>query len=172
MTEIRKVHDSAGELRFAYPHARGWYVVALGAGGLYLAWTRIDPGAVGARWAALIFAGLLLLLGVTSVLQRIELTVDLVRRRVRWRRGFIPNLGSGEGTLEELVEAVRLVHEIERNEPDEWEVELILPGWPTPVEVFESKDEAEATAEAEKLAERPGVPLKRHQKGGARAAGK
>lgn len=165
MTEIRKVHDSAGTLRFEHPHARGWILVAVGAGGLYLAWTRVDPAAAGARWSAVVLAGLILTLALWSVLYRLELTVDLDRRRVRWTRGLVFGPKTGSGALDELVETVRLVHEVERNEPDEWEVELLLTGWPTPVEVFESKDESEALQEAETLAERLGVPLERHRKG-------
>lgn len=159
MPDLRKVEDSAHRLRYAHPHLRGWIVTALGFAGAALAWKRVEGGAL---WGAMALAGLFVLGGLTAALSRFELTFDLDRRRLRYRRGSLFGLESGEESLE-AVERVVLVKDLERKGGrevvDEWEVELEIRGWPRRVEVFESKRESPARREAEELARRLGVPL-------------
>jgi hypothetical protein len=69
---------------------------------------------------------------------------------------------TGEAPFD-AVERVVLKKDIDRkggkDVVDEWEVEIELRGWGKPIEVFESKAERPARAEAEMLAHRLGVPL-------------
>lgn len=159
MPELRKVDESSSRIRYAHPHAAGWLMAAIGIAGAVFGWNGLEGGA---RWGALALAALFTYGGVSSALSRFELTFDLKRRRLRYRRGSVFGLETGEEAFD-AVERVVLKKEIERKGGrevvDEWEVELEVRGWPRPVEVFESKKEAEARAEAEALARRLGAPL-------------
>lgn len=159
MAELRKVEDSSVRIRYAHPHTSGWVVAAVGAVGAVTAWTVLEGGA---RWVLLALAALFLLGGLSSALSRFELTFDLDRRRLLYRRGSVFSLETGEEPLD-AVESVVLKKEVERKGGrevvDEWEVELDIRGWPRPVEVFESKQEGPARSEAEALARHLGVTM-------------
>lgn len=159
MSELRKVDDTSGRLRYAHSHLQGWVLAGLGVVGVVLAWGNLDGGAL---WGGLALGGLFVFGGLSAAFTRFELTFDLDRRRMQYRRGTVFGLESGVETLD-VVERVVLKKELDRKGGrgvvDEWEVELEIRGWPRPVEVFESKQESPAREEAEQLARRPGVPL-------------
>lgn len=159
MPDLKKVEDTSGRLRYAYPHLQGWVLAVLGVAGVVLAWRNLDGGAL---WGALGLGGLFVFGGLSSAFRRLELTFDLDRGRMQYRRGTIFGLESGVEPLD-VVERVVLKKDLDRKGGrevvDEWEVELEIRGWPRPVEVFESKQESPARAEAEELARRLGVPL-------------
>lgn len=153
--DLEKVHESAREVRFAHPHRGGWLGVVFGAGLAALGWSGFGG------WLLTGFGVLVALLGLGSALHRMELTLDLARRRYRYRRGNVFSSERGEGDLADV--EVVLKKELERKDPervDEWEVELAVKGWARPFEVAESKDEATARREAEALARRLGVTLR------------
>lgn len=155
---LRKVSESANELRFAYRHGQGWFGAAIGAG--LVAWGLLGIGGTGGTVLAA-FGLLVILSGLSNALYRMELVVDLSARTYRYRRGHLLSVEEGAGSVEDI-EAVVLKKELERrgsDEVDEWEVELVLKGWPRPVEVAETEDGAAARREAEALATRLGVPL-------------
>lgn len=156
--DLRKVHESARELRFAHSHATGWVVLSIGA-------TIAGYGGAGMegapQWSVVFVGALFLLGGALSAFYRMELALDLARRRYRYRRGFLPTPEEGEGSFDEI-EAVVLKKELERrgsDRIDDWEVELVLRDFARPVEVAETRDEEAARREAERLASRLGVPL-------------
>lgn len=159
MSELRKVHDSPREIRYAHPHLGGWIVAAIGVAGVAASWIYVEGTA---RWGGLALAAIFLAGGASAALARFELTFDLDQGRFRFRRGTVFNAERGEESLD-AVEAVVLKKEVERRGTrevvDEWEVELKVRGWELPVEVFESKEEAAARSEAEGLARRLSVPL-------------
>lgn len=155
---LRKVSGSADELRFAYRHGQGWLGAAIGAG--LVAWGLVGIEGTGGTVLA-VFGLLVTLSGLSNALYRMELVVDLSSRTYRYRRGRLLSVEEGEGGVEDI-KAVVLKKELERRgseEVDEWEVELVLKGWPRPVEVAETRDGAVARREAESLATRLGVPL-------------
>lgn len=156
--DLRKVHESPRELRFAYSHATGWVVASIGA-------TIAGYGAVGMEgapeWSVFAVGALFLVAGAVSAFYRMELAFDLTRRRYRYRRGFLPAPREGEGSFDDI-EAVVLKKELESrgsDRVDDWEVELVLRDWARPVELAEMRDEESARREAERLASRLGVPL-------------
>lgn len=159
MPELRKVQDTPQEIRYAHPHASGWVLAAVGIAGAALAWTRLEGGS---RWLVLALGALFAFGGLSAALSRFELILDLSRKRLRYRRGSVFRAETGEEPFD-AVEQVVLKKEIERKGGrevvDEWEVKLHMRGWPRSVEVFESKNEGKARAEAEMLAKRLGAPL-------------
>lgn len=158
MPELKKVEDSARLIRYAHPHGRGWVMVAVGVAMLAFALYGLDAG-VG-RWVVLALGALFTIGGISSALRRFEPGLDLDHSRLRYRKGSVFGTETGEKSFD-TVERIVLKKEIDRRggreAVDEWEVELVVRGWPRPIEVFESKDEASARAEAGKLASRLGV---------------
>lgn len=140
-TEPRDVHQSPREIRFAHAYRTGWVVAVVGT--LVCAFGLV--GVNGSQeWAVVGFGVLFLLGGVLSALYRLELTLDLARRRYRYRRGFIPMPREGGGSIDEI-EAVALDSELESRDGErmeEWEVELVLKNWMRPVELSGIWDEA------------------------------
>lgn len=157
--DLRKVHESGSEIRFEHPHAKGWPGFLVGVVLIAVAFVFLDGGG---RWVLLALGALFAYGGLSSALHRMELTLDLARRRYHWRRGQVGSLESGEGGFEDI-EAVVLVKDLERkgsDRVDEWEVELVIRGWPRPVEVLETKDERKARDEAQRLARRLDAELR------------
>lgn len=135
-------------------------MAAIGVAGLVFAVTSLEGGA---RLGAIALTALFIWGGISSALSRFELTVDFDRRRIRYRKGSAFKPESGEESFD-IVERVVLKKDMDRKGTkevvDEWEVLLELRGWPRPVEVFESKEESPARAEAEMLADRLGVSMR------------
>lgn len=157
--DLRKVHDSGSEIRFEHPHARGWPGFVIGVALIAVAFVTLEGGG---RWVLVALGALFAYGGLASALHRMELVLDLSRRRYRWRQGRVGAVESGEGGFEDI-EAVVLVKELERrgsDRVDEWEVELVVKGWPRPVEVLETKDEDTAREEARRLARRLDAELR------------
>lgn len=160
MPDLRKTHESPGEVRFAYPHAGGWIFALVGVAGAASAFTMLEGFDA---WLLGGFGVLFGWMGITSGLTRMELALDFGRRRYTYRRGTLPSLESGEGSFDDI-EAVVLVKDLDRKRGgevvDEWEVELVIRGWPRPVEILETKDEDRARREADELARRLGVEVR------------
>lgn len=157
--DLRKVHESGSEVRFAHPHAKAWPGAVIGVAMIAIAFVALEGGG---RWVLFALGALFAYGGFSSALHRMELTLDLSRRRYTWRRGQVGSLKSGEGGFEDI-EAVVLVKDLERKGSDrveEWEVELVIRGWPRPVEVLETKDEHTARDEAQRLARRLDAELR------------
>lgn len=157
--DLRKVHESGSEIRFEHPHARAWPGAVIGIALIAAAFVTLEGTG---RWVLLALGALFTYGGLSGALHRMELTLDLARRRYTWRQGRVGALESGEGGFEDI-EAIVLVKELERKGSDrveEWEVELVIRGWPRPVEVLETKDEQAAREEARRLAGRLDAELR------------
>lgn len=154
--DLRKVHESRRDLRFAHPHWKGWILVLLGGG---LSWAGAYAAEGPERWF-LVAAGLFFgILGLMSALYRMELVLDFTSSRYRWRRGYLHAVEAGDGPFEDIEEVI-LEKELNADGSiEDWEVSLVLDGCSQPVEVAESDDEKPARREATSLASRLGVPL-------------
>lgn len=147
MPDLRKVYESDEELRFSDRRPRNWVLLAFGVAAVYVGW--VGEGG-GRGWFLFGFGVLLVLLGLIAVLHRVELTLDLLARRYRYRRGWRWALEEGEGPFDDIGTVV-LEKDLAEEEP-EWEVELVIDGWPAPVEVMETGSEDLARSEARELA--------------------
>lgn len=159
MPDLKKVEESASTIRYAHPHGSGWVTAAIGVAMLVFALASLDGAS---RLGVLALGALFAFGGLSAALSRFELTFDLDRRLLRYRKGSLFSPETGEEGFD-AVERVVLKKDIDRKGGrevvDEWEVELVLRGWPRPIELFESRDEGAARSEAEMLARRLGVPL-------------
>lgn len=156
--DLRKVHETSLEVRYAHPHTHGWIGALVGAVFIWLGWSFLEGGA---RWVPIGLGALFVWGGIGSALERLELTLDFAKRRFTYRRGQLGKLESGSGGFDEI-DSVVLVKELQKKGSDrafEWEVELVIRGWDRPLEVMETKDEAEARREAGELAAKIGVEL-------------
>ncbi len=159
-TELREVRESPREIRFAHPHRTGWVVAV--AGSLVCAFGLV--GVDGSQeWPVVGFGVLFLLGGVLSALYRLELTLDLARRRYWYRRGFVPAPREGGGSIDEI-EAAALDGELQGGDAErmeEWEVELVLKNWMRPVELSGIWDQASSRSEEGGRGPIPGVSLRK-----------
>jgi hypothetical protein len=159
---LRKVSDSASEVRFANPRMVGWVFVAAGVGAGTLG---VTGAASNGPWMAVLGGGLLVLPGLALILYRFELILDFAARRYLWKRGMPFSLRTGSGSLEEI-EGVRLDQEWEtrgsgknRRDVCTWEVRLLFTSDPGPVKVVDRADDVRVRREAEELARRLDRPL-------------
>ena len=153
--DLRKTDESRRETRYAYNHLKAWFVLLLAA---MVGFAGMDLASFG-DWAMAAFGVFLALHSLSRILYRMELVLDFAQRRYRYRKGHLGSLEEGEGSFEEIREVI-LKHEDDRKRGEDWEVELVIEGWSSPVEVAESVDREEAREEAERLADRIGVSLR------------
>lgn len=162
MPDVYLIREDEREMYFAFPSKTG--IVFAGFGGLFAVVGWFIPDAAG-RW---IFVGvglLFLAIGIAAALWRHELRFDLMARRYTRLRGFWPTPRLMEGSLDE-VEGVILVQE-ERTSSSKhgshtyivWVAKLPFRGEEKPVDVHESRDEAEAYRRAESLAKKLHISL-------------
>ena len=153
--DLRKADESRTETRYARGRAKGWIALAFG---LTAGFVGLDLASLG-DWAMAAFGTFLALLGLWSILYRVELVLDFASRRYRYRKGFLGSREEREGAFDDIG-AVILKHEVDREGREDWEVELSIDGLSSPVEVAESGDREDAREEAERLADRIGVSLR------------
>lgn len=147
MPDLRQVHRSEEEIRYSDQRPRNWVLLAFGVLAAYLGWA----GEGGGRgWFLFGFGVLLVLLGLFMVFHRVELTLDLLDRRYRYRRGWWWALEEGDGPFDDIETVV--IEKDMMDEETEWEVELVIDGWSGPVEVMETGSEDVARSEARELA--------------------
>lgn len=153
--DLRNADEGRLETRYANSRAKGWFGLVLGS---MVGLAGMDLASFG-DWAMVAFGTLVALLALASMLYRMELVLDFAGRRYRYRKGFPGFTEEGEGSFDEIREVV-LTHEVDGKEREDWEVELVIDGLSSPVEVAESEDREIVREEAERLADRIDASLR------------
>ena len=154
MPDVFLRRESDSELRFAHPVVSGWIFAAIGVAVVYIAGQTI--ASTPARWMTVGIGLLFAAIGVGGALWRYELSLDLLSRTYRKRRGFWPSPRSREGSLNELrgVSLSRTWRRADDSSSAVWVVSLEFEGWETPVSVFETASERKGYRRLEQLARR------------------
>ncbi len=159
MPKVLVRHESDSELRLAHPYVSGWIFVLIG-GAVAWAGLRFVEAGFG-RWLTTGMGILFGLIGLGGGLWRYELTLDLMARCYRGRRGFWPSPRPLQGSLEELAGVV-LTRQWRRSSSSEgtssehavWVVSLEFDGWKEPVSLFETSSEKKGYGKLEHLSRR------------------
>lgn len=162
--EIPLLRETDRELVFAHRPLGGWVFSGIGASVFYAAFSGLISDAT-ARWwfggAGAFFA----VIGLLGAFWRHELSLDLVTRTYRRRKGFWPHAAIRRGPLDGL-EGVVLTMEIRRSSSPRggahhtpvWVVSLAFRGERKPVSVAEYHGEVKAYQRLEALAEKLRLP--------------
>lgn len=153
---LRRQSDS--ELRFAHSILSGWIFAAIGCAGVYFGVWQTDSAMV--KWLGIGMGGLFALMGVGGALWRYELTLDLMARSYRRRRGFWPTPRKLQGSLSELrgVLLTRSWRMGDNSQHPIWVVNLEFQGWDKPVSFYETTSERKGYRKLEELARRLQIP--------------
>jgi hypothetical protein len=154
MPDVFLKRESDTELRFEHSILSAWIFAAIGCAAAYFGSRYIDPPV--ARWMVTGMGALFAALGVGGALWRYELTLDLVARSFRRRRGFWPSPRILQGSLSELngVLLTRTWRRGENSESAVWVVSLDFQSWEKSVRVFETTSERKGYRRLEQLARR------------------
>lgn len=164
MPEIPLLSETDRELVFAHRPLGGWVFCAIGASVFYAAFSGLISDATSRWW----FGGMgafFAVVGLLGAFWRHELSLDLVTRTYRRRKGFWPHAAIRRGPLDDL-EGVVLTMEMRRSSSSKggahhfpvWVVSLAFRGEGKPVSVMEDGREVKAYQRLETLAERLRLP--------------
>ncbi len=159
MPKVLVRHESDSELRLAHSYVSGWIFVLIGAAITWAGLRFVEDGF--GQWLMSGMGILFGLIGLGGALWRYELTLDLMARCYRGRRGFWPSPRSLQGSLKELAGVV-LTRQWRRSSSSEgtssehavWVVSLEFEGWEEPVSLFETSSEKKGYGKLEHLSRR------------------
>ena len=151
MPDLSFKRTSQTEMRLAHSFIGGWIFAAIGGGVAWAGANLVDPGA--GRWMVTGMGLLFAAIGIGGGLWRFDLTLDLMARVYRGRRGFWPSPRRLSGSLDEL-EGVVLTRSWRRSKNSShavWIVNLAFRDWDKPTSVFETTDESKGYRKFEEL---------------------
>ncbi len=160
MTMLTLRHDGPQGPTYGYPSLSGWILLVFGAGGIAVLF-KLGTLETKALWIGSLLLALVGLAGLYGVLRRFDLTLDMVARRYRGRRGMWPNPEPFEGSFDDLREVTLDIRWVRsrgqrdsHQERAQWRVALVVGGWDKPVGLLATHDEGKAFRRFEELAKR------------------
>lgn len=156
--DVRLRMDEPHRIRFAHSPLSALGFTLVSAGFTYVCW-RFITDAPGVRWGFVAFSLLFVVVGMFGIFWRLELDIDLTRRRVRRRRGFWPAPKISEHALDDidgvwLTMQYRSSGSKSKRKVPWWLVRLKFPGDKKGTAVFASADETKGYQQWEYFAER------------------
>ncbi len=156
--DVRLKTDQPQRIHFAHSPVSALVFTLVSAGFTYACW-RFITDAPGVRWGFAAFSLLFVVAGIFGIFWRLELDVDLTRRRVRRTRGFWPTPRTSQQPLDGI-DGVWLTTEYRssgsksKRKVPWWFVRLKLPGDKKGTAIYASADETKGYEKWEHYAKR------------------